>query len=417
MSVVRLFESIVASHVSDMDASAVRQEFAILARVRSWIDAREADLADRLVTLSPDNSVALASIDISINARTTKRETRLLLERAHALHGLPQFADALADGTITAAHVNEVASALRKVGEKASEFTAHEGSLVLSAMRLSHDQFAQQVARLVARLNRSSADDESDRQRRATYLKSWTDADGMIHLRGAFDAERGSVLLGRLQNEMERMFHSGSETTEREVIGASANDHLRAMALLEVVGAGTARSRDEATSGSTSGAAASPQAEIVIVVDLETLQSGIHDASVCRTTHGTTLPVEAVRRLACEARIIPVVLNSESVPIDVGRQNRLATARQRRLLYALYRTCAAPECAVSITYCVPHHIDYWENGGRTDLDNLVPLCSRHHHAAHEGGWELHLEENRTLRVTVPDGRVFSRPLDANVVNA
>ena len=43
-----------------------------------------------------------------------------------------------------------------------------------------------------------------------------------------------------------------------------------------------------------------------------------------------------------------------------------------------------------------HHIDYWAisdsgGGGSTDLNNMVPLCSRHHHAAHEGGWKLKLD--------------------------
>ena len=50
-------------------------------------------------------------------------------------------------------------------------------------------------------------------------------------------------------------------------------------------------------------------------------------------------------------------------------------------------------------HCNVHHIDYWENGGPTDLNNMVPLCSRHHHAAHEGGWKLKLDpETRELAI-------------------
>jgi predicted restriction endonuclease len=53
-------------------------------------------------------------------------------------------------------------------------------------------------------------------------------------------------------------------------------------------------------------------------------------------------------------------------------------------------------------HCSIHHIDYWENGGPTDLDNLIPLCSRHHHKAHEGGWKLSLNpNNRQLTVNYP----------------
>jgi hypothetical protein len=55
---------------------------------------------------------------------------------------------------------------------------------------------------------------------------------------------------------------------------------------------------------------------------------------------------------------------------------------------------------VIFDHCNVHHIDYWENGGATDLNNMVPLCSRHHHAAHEGGWKLQLNpETRKLSIT------------------
>ena len=50
-------------------------------------------------------------------------------------------------------------------------------------------------------------------------------------------------------------------------------------------------------------------------------------------------------------------------------------------------------------HCNVHHIDYWENGGSTDLNNMIPLCSRHHHGAHEGGWKLKLDsETRELAI-------------------
>jgi len=115
--------------------------------------------------------------------------------------------------------------------------------------------------------------------------------------------------------------------------------------------------------------------------------------------NGSELSVETIRRLACEAEIIPLVLDGKSVPLDVGKSKRLATAYQRRALAAVHETCAIDGCSVKFSHCEPHHIDYWENGGATDFNNLVPLCSRHHHAAHEGGWKLSLNpETRELLV-------------------
>ena len=61
-----------------------------------------------------------------------------------------------------------------------------------------------------------------------------------------------------------------------------------------------------------------------------------------------------------------------------------------------------PNCDVPFHRCQIHHIDYWENGGRTDLDNQVPLCNRHHHAVHEGGWTVSLDpDTRALTFQAP----------------
>jgi len=129
---------------------------------------------------------------------------------------------------------------------------------------------------------------------------------------------------------------------------------------------------------------------VVVHIDLETLTNGLSESSTHRTSFGADLPVETIRRIACDANIIPLVLNGAGMPLDIGRGQRLASAAQRRALEATHDTCAFDGCAVAFHACQIHHIEYWERGGPTDLDNMVPLCSRHHHAAHEGGWTLKL---------------------------
>ena len=62
-----------------------------------------------------------------------------------------------------------------------------------------------------------------------------------------------------------------------------------------------------------------------------------------------------------------------------------------------------PGCTVGFEHCRIHHVTYWEHNGRTDLDNLVPICERHHHLVHEGGWTLHLHPGRRITVQQPDG--------------
>ena len=115
--------------------------------------------------------------------------------------------------------------------------------------------------------------------------------------------------------------------------------------------------------------------EVSVLIDLDTLRDGLHDHSVCETSTGETVPVATVRRLCCDADIIPVVLDGDGVALDVGRAKRVATREQRRALRAMYRTCAHPDCSVGFDDCDIHHVNPWTPTGRTDLDNLLPCAA------------------------------------------
>ncbi len=93
--------------------------------------------------------------------------------------------------------------------------------------------------------------------------------------------------------------------------------------------------------------------------------------------------------------------------MNLGRTTRLASRAQRRALCALYPTCAVPGCCVAYEFTKPHHVHYWEHGRPTDLHNLLPLYSKYHHCAHEGGWSFTLQANRTLTITRPDGTILT----------
>ena len=163
--------------------------------------------------------------------------------------------------------------------------------------------------------------------------------------------------------------------------GVEPNDHRRALALIDM-------SKGVADINGSRPA----RAEIIVHVDLEALRADLEGVGLPTTQHGVELPVETLRRLACDADIIPVVLNGPSVPLDVGKAKRLATVHQRRALAAVHPTCSFPNCTVKFAHCEPHHLTPWEHGGPTDLHNLVPLCSQHHHAVHEGGVTISLDE-------------------------
>ena len=143
--------------------------------------------------------------------------------------------------------------------------------------------------------------------------------------------------------------------------------------------------------------------EVIVLIDLDTLRHGLHDHGIAETADGNPLPADTIRRMCCDADIIPVVLNTDGVAVDVGRERRVATRHQRRALRAMHTSCAHPGCTVRFDNCQIHHVIPWEHGGPSDLDNLLPLCSTHHHLVHEGRWTLTLNPDRTIELRRPDG--------------
>jgi hypothetical protein len=76
----------------------------------------------------------------------------------------------------------------------------------------------------------------------------------------------------------------------------------------------------------------------------------------------------------------------------------------------MYPTCGIGHCDTPFDHCEIHHLDHWDaHHGHTNLDRLIPACSRHHHLTHEGRWQLHLAPTtRELTITLPDGTIHSR---------
>ncbi|MEU7588119.1 DUF222 domain-containing protein [Micromonospora sp. NPDC049230] len=105
---------------------------------------------------------------------------------------------------------------------------------------------------------------------------------------------------------------------------------------------------------------------------------------------GQQVSAETVRRLACDAAILPAVLNGAGQVLDVGRQRRLITGPLRRALVLRDRGCAFPGCDRPPRWCDGHHIRHWADGGDTSLTNAVLLCGHHHRHLHHSDWVVRL---------------------------
>jgi hypothetical protein len=103
---------------------------------------------------------------------------------------------------------------------------------------------------------------------------------------------------------------------------------------------------------------------------------------------GVAITAEAARRIACDAAIIPIVLGSQSEPLDIGRATRTVPAGIRRAVVARDIGCIHPGCSAPAAWCQTHHVQHWADGGETSLANLVLLCHHHHWIVHHDNWQI-----------------------------
>lgn len=132
--------------------------------------------------------------------------------------------------------------------------------------------------------------------------------------------------------------------------------------------------------------ATSGPAQMVVTVDYATLAGTLRPgggSGAGRARNGTTLTPTTIRRIACDANIIPMVLNTDSEPLDVGRTKRLYTGGLRQAVLQKYGgRCTFRSCTRPAEWTQIHHAVHWSQGGKTDLANGFPLCDSDHDTVH-----------------------------------
>lgn len=125
-------------------------------------------------------------------------------------------------------------------------------------------------------------------------------------------------------------------------------------------------------------------ATVVVTISLDELRK---ETAVGTLDTGHRLSAHAIRRLACEAGIIPAVLDGDGQVLDLGRTRRLHNRAQRTAMAVRDRGCTAHGCDVPPWLCHAHHDDPWSTGGSTDVTTGRLLCPQHHHRTHDPTYE------------------------------
>ncbi len=282
---------------------------------------------------------------------------------------LPATAAELAAGSIGPTHVRVITATMRQIPPSTHpELAAQaEQTLATAARRFDPAALARIGERLLAHLD---PDGKAPAEEPETMreLRVRTGPDGVVSLTGKLDPEGGARVLEVLNSLNGRRPPVDGVPDTRSPARRNADALIEAMGCL----------LDEGGLPTRGG----QRPHLVLTMRLTDLIDGLGTATL---DTGGCLSAAQARRLACDAAVVPMVLGSDSMPLDVGRQHRLATAALRDALAQRDKGCAFPGCDRPPRYCQAHHLCHWIDWGETKLDNMCLLCEYHHTIVHRQG--------------------------------
>ncbi len=356
---------------------------------------------DRLDGLLAERLVALDRRDVTVTecGRSTRgwlveeqrrapSEAGQLLWAARRYGRHPVLASAVEAGEVSARHTRAILDTLDKLPPSVE--TDAEAILVDAARTLDPGQLGRLTHEL---LIRTGAEDTALEREQRKFASRWASAattfEGMVHVEGMLDPVGGQQLLTVLRALSQKVSADDDRT------GAQRT----ADALTEVCGR-YLRCDDLPDTGGL-------PTQVTVTIDHATLTGQVEGWGLLEGA--IPLSAAAVRRLACEAELIPVVLGGDSEILDIGRASKSWTRAQRRAARLRDGGCTFPGCQAGLKRCELHHIDYWSRGGATSLHNSAHLCAFHHWLLHHTDWQLARHTDGTLVFTAPDGHELRAP--------
>ena len=300
----------------------------------------------------------------------SRREAHSQVKTAEVLRDTPKLREAVESGRVSAANAKRLAEA---AGKTSTADVADDGELLAKAESMRPEQFAKEARRWAVERQGDGGESEHARQRARRCVRVWEGDDGMVHLRGEFDAVTGRRIGNRLRAVAGRFHDDDKQAGD----GAADPGPLRSFDQC------MADALEHLTSSGADGLMAKPFADICVVAHVDEATGKL----VAELPDGARLPRSVLEELACNAKFTGVVYDRRGRPIWRAHSVRRATDAQRQLLIARDGGCFA--CGAHPDVCDAHHVRPVSEGGPTSIDNMVLACWRCHHKIHHFGWQIH----------------------------
>lgn len=393
----------------------LRDALSSLRKVRNRFEAVETSWLSQVRNrkVHRDDGASSASKWAAEQLGGSQRDAVDQLRTADRIADLPDTAGAFADGDITRESASAIGRAMQDGRLRGMDDA--ERQLLDAARGGGPDQVRRTARDLKAAAEVEAAETDARRRRAQRYANVWVRDDGMVKVDALLDQENGEAF----HTAFQALFNVSlkGERTKGHGEGSGGPRHRHDSGDGDTpTGERTARQRGADMLGEmarrllaagdipdTAGRAAT----VLVTIPEATLRGRLDDGPATLRFTGP-IPVSTARRMACDAGIVPVVLDGSSVPVDIGRVSRDPTVAQRRCL--LVRDGARCRmCDRQDRLLIAHHCIHWADGGPTDLDNLILVCWDCHQLLHEGRWTARWHAGNSVTFTHPDGRRFVRP--------
>jgi hypothetical protein len=356
------------AHLMDVQLLSFAQEAAEFAASDAW-----------------DEDGSLSPIDwIRFNCHMTSVTAGDLIAVGENLARLPESVGAIFEREIGFAHVKTMARTADAVESKFNEAPLLEKARESSPGKFHHICTHYRHA---ADAEKYAAEQAEQVEQRRLKLSTWMD--GSVLISGVLDPVGGAALRTALEPLARKSGAHDYRELERRQADALVDLAMHAM------DTGLIPQR------------ASQRTHLQVTTSLETLL-GLAGAPAAEMELSVPISSKTVERLACDCSVTRILLDSESMVIDVGRAKRTISGPQRKALNVRDKHCVWPGCERPASWTEGHHLVHWLHGGGGDLPNLALLCYRHHWMVHEGNWQIVRGDDGRM-LTIPPLVAFGSP--------
>jgi hypothetical protein len=327
------------------------------------------------------------------HCRLSVAEASRLVRNGRALEHLPALGEAHDAGLVSAAQVAEAARAVAPERLSAAagagvDLAVIDAVFTQVAVEQPHADLVQVVQRYLDDLDPDGPEPDPTEGRSLALAKH---ADGSLSGRFHLDAVGGERLQAALEAHVQADRPAGDERTRAQRLGD---------ALVQL--------SDNALAAGSAPMLRGHKPQVAVVVTLEDLADPATGPGAGQMGFGAVVSAARARWLACDGAVSRVVFGPDGAPLDLGRDQRLASRHIRRAAELRDGGCVFTGCAAPTHWCDVHHLVHWIDGGETSLENSALLCERHHTKVHHG-FRVERQPDSRWHTYRPDGTEITTP--------